>query len=210
MNIFSAVNVLSSYPCVGAAPRNEISFFLVINCAEELISTPKVIIFWANLPLRNKKVPRESDLILHPEYLFLSISVFFVNLTAPNKQFSEVEIKLFRFELNAKQYICLLFSHDWMGFNLVLNNASQILLLFCYQQNLTISLQMTPIGVFLDYFSFSHFLATFCCLYKKRLSSLKSALNFASKKPIFCRLSVLVCGCAANQYIKLASTFQNF
>ena len=50
---------------------------------------------------------------------------------------------------------------------------------------LTLSLQTMPIGVFPDYFSFSHYLATFCCLYMKRLSSLKSALNFPSSNPIF-------------------------
>ena len=77
-------------------------FFLSSTCAEELISTPKLITFWVNLPLGNKKVPRQSDLILHTGYLYLSISVFFfVNLTAPNKQFFKAEIKLFRFELNA-------------------------------------------------------------------------------------------------------------
>ena len=49
---------------------------------------------------------------------------------------------------------------------------------------LTLSLRTTPIGVFPDYFSFSHFLETSCCLYKKRLNSLKFALNFASNKLI--------------------------
>ena len=49
---------------------------------------------------------------------------------------------------------------------------------------LTLSLRTTPIGVFPDYFSFSYFLATSCCLYKKRLNSLKFALNFASNKLI--------------------------
>ena len=52
-------------------------FCLLSTCAEELISTSKIITFWVNLPLGNKKVPRESDLIIHPGYLYLSITVFF-------------------------------------------------------------------------------------------------------------------------------------
>ena len=42
---------------------------------------------------------------------------------------------------------------------------------------------------------------------KKRLNSLSSALNSTWKKPSFCRVSVLVCCCAANQYRKIAWIF---
>ena len=52
----------------------------------------------------------------------------------------------------------------------------------------------------LDCFSLRHFLATSCCFENFRLSSLNSALNFGSNKSFFCRLDVLVCCCAANQY----------
>ena len=72
---------------------------------------------------------------------------------------------------------------------------------------LTLSLQTTPIGVFPDYFSFSHFLATSCCFHKKGVNSLKYALNFASNKPIFCCLSVLAWYCAASQYSEIACNF---
>ena len=37
-----------------------------------------------------KNGPFESDPILYPEYLYLSMSVFLVNLTATNRQFSKV------------------------------------------------------------------------------------------------------------------------
>ena len=67
-----------------------------------------------------------------------------------------------------------------------------------------------PIGVSLDYFSFCHYLATSCYLYRKRLSSLKSALKFPSNKPIFCRISVLVWSCAANQYSEVTCIFSKF
>ena len=64
---------------------------------------------------------------------------------------------------------------------------------------LSLSLGMTPIGVFSDYFSLSNFLASSCCLQRKRLSSLNFALNLASISLIFCHLSILVWCCAANQ-----------
>ena len=66
---------------------------------------------------------------------------------------------------------------------------------------LTLILRTTPVGVLKDYFSFSHGLATSCYLYMRRLISLKSALNFQSKKLIFS-----VC-CAANQYSEIAYIF---
>ena len=39
-------------------------------------------------PLATGKVSRLSNPIPHPEYLYLSISVFFTNLTVPNKEIS--------------------------------------------------------------------------------------------------------------------------
>ena len=74
---------------------------------------------------------------------------------------------------------------------------------------LTLSLRTMPIGIFLDYFSFSHFLASSCCLYKKRLSSLKYALNFVSNKPIFCYLRVLSAAAQQTGTAKLPAFFQN-
>ena len=43
---FSAVNVVSSNPCVGISPRTKISFFLLEPYTEELPSTPKIITFY--------------------------------------------------------------------------------------------------------------------------------------------------------------------
>ena len=68
-------------------------------CTEEFTSAPKSIIFWADLPLGNK-FPGESNLIPYPEYLYLSLLVFFVDLNAPSKQFSKAKSKLLRFEFN--------------------------------------------------------------------------------------------------------------
>ena len=64
---FSAVSVVSSNPCVGPSPRIKISFFLLSPCREELISTPKIITFFANPPVGNEKVPFISNPIQYPE-----------------------------------------------------------------------------------------------------------------------------------------------
>ena len=55
---------------------------------DELISTPKIITFLPVPPLGCKKNPFLSNPMSYLEYLHLSISVFLVNVTAPNKQFS--------------------------------------------------------------------------------------------------------------------------
>ena len=78
-----------SNPCVGPLPRTKMCFFLLSIFIDELISTSKIITF---LP---KSLPNEKDVSLsnpipYPEYPYLSISAFLVNLTDPNKQFSNV------------------------------------------------------------------------------------------------------------------------
>ena len=42
-------------------------------------------------PLPNEKLPRLSNPIPKPEYLYLLISAFLAKVTAPNKQFYSVE-----------------------------------------------------------------------------------------------------------------------
>ena len=49
-----------------------------------------MITFLPNPPVGNEKVPFISNPVPYPEYLYLSISAFFNNLTAPNKEFSSV------------------------------------------------------------------------------------------------------------------------
>ena len=65
--IFSAVKVISSYPCVGPSPRIRISFFLMSTSAEELISTPNVIQFLPN-PLPTANFPDLPNPIPYPQY----------------------------------------------------------------------------------------------------------------------------------------------
>ena len=65
--LFFEVNVVSSNPWVGPSRRIKISFFLLSTCSDELIPTPKIIIFLPN-PLATEKVPRLSNLIPYPEY----------------------------------------------------------------------------------------------------------------------------------------------
>ena len=88
---FSKVSALSvcSYPCVGPLPRIKMSFFLLSIFDDELMSTPKIITFLP-VSLPNEKDISQSNPITYPEYLYLSISAFLVNLTDPNKQFSNV------------------------------------------------------------------------------------------------------------------------
>ena len=49
-----------------------------------------MITFLPYPPLGCVKLPLESNPIPYPEYLYLSISAFFVNLTTPNKQLCKV------------------------------------------------------------------------------------------------------------------------
>ena len=51
------------------------------------LSTPKIITFLPNPIAGNPKVPFISYPIPYPEYLYLSISAFFINLTTPDKEF---------------------------------------------------------------------------------------------------------------------------
>ena len=63
------------------------SFFLLSISVDELISTPKIITFLPILLATEKNVFL-SNSIPYPEYPYLSIPAFLVNLTDPNKQFS--------------------------------------------------------------------------------------------------------------------------
>ena len=82
---FLAVSVASSNPCVILSPRTKIFFVLLLACMELAISALKIITFLPNPPPGNEKRPLESNPIPYPQYLYLSISAFLVNLTAPNK-----------------------------------------------------------------------------------------------------------------------------
>ena len=88
--LFSTVNAVAPYPyVVRSSPRIKIPFLLLSTCKEELISTPKIIQFLPN-PLPTENVPFLSNPIPYPVYLYLSISLFLVKVTALNKQFPRV------------------------------------------------------------------------------------------------------------------------
>ena len=53
-----------------------------------------MITFLLHPPRGCEKDPFQSNLVPYPEYLYLSMSVFFVNLTAPNRQFPKVTLEL--------------------------------------------------------------------------------------------------------------------
>ena len=83
--IFSAVNIVPSNPCVGPAPNIKIYFFLLSTCTEKLMSASNIITSQTNPPKKKKKVSFPSNPIPYPEYLYLLIQAFLVNLTVPRK-----------------------------------------------------------------------------------------------------------------------------
>ena len=94
---FSAVSVVPSNLRVGSSSRVKVYFFLFSTCTEELISTTKLIQFLSN-PLPTEQVYFLSNPIPYPELLYLSMSGFLVNLTAAEKQFSNVGLLLLGLE----------------------------------------------------------------------------------------------------------------
>ena len=66
------------------------SFPLLSILADELISIPKIVTFLPVSPEGCEKNPFPSNAIPYPEYLYLSMSAFLVNLTAPNNAFASV------------------------------------------------------------------------------------------------------------------------
>ena len=58
----SAVNMVSSYPCVGRSLRIKVSLFLLSIWRNEFISARKIMTFFPMLPLVKKKSERESIL----------------------------------------------------------------------------------------------------------------------------------------------------
>ena len=59
----SAVNFVSSNPCVGSSPRIKISFVLLSTCTAELKYTPKIITLQPDTPVGNENGPRLSNQI---------------------------------------------------------------------------------------------------------------------------------------------------
>ena len=64
-------------------------FTLLLVCTELLKSAPNIKTFLPSPPLGCEKLPFQSNPIPYPEYLYLSKSEFFVNLIAPDRQFSK-------------------------------------------------------------------------------------------------------------------------
>ena len=93
-------SIIPSIPCIKSLPRTKIFLGLLLTRVELFISAPKIITFLPYPPLGCEKDPFESNPIPYPEYFYLSISAFFVNLTAPNRQFSKVTYKLLVLETN--------------------------------------------------------------------------------------------------------------
>ena len=62
---------------------------LLLACVELLILAPKVTTFLPYLPVGCEKDPFESNPIQYTQYLYLSMSTFFITLTALNREFSK-------------------------------------------------------------------------------------------------------------------------
>ena len=67
---------------------------LLLTCVQLLKSAPRIITFLPHPSLGCAKIPLESNPIPYPEYLYLSMSAFFVNLTVPNRQFWKVTLEI--------------------------------------------------------------------------------------------------------------------
>ena len=87
--IASAVNVVSSNPCVGPSPRIKISFLLLSIFTDQLILVSKIKTFLPILQPVNENTKQESNPMLL--YLYLSGSAFLVSFTDPNKQLFNVK-----------------------------------------------------------------------------------------------------------------------
>ena len=87
--IFSDDTVCSN-PFVEPLPRIKISFLLLSIFVHGLISTPKIITFLPVLPLGCEKNYFPLNPTPYPEYLYLSISAFSVDVTASDKHFSRI------------------------------------------------------------------------------------------------------------------------
>ena len=66
--------------------------FLLLAYTELLRSAPKIITFTPYVPSACKELPFELKQIPYPEYLYLLMSLFLVNLTALNKEFFGVKV----------------------------------------------------------------------------------------------------------------------
>ena len=82
---YFALNLYISLPLINKYLSVPLLLVLLSACTELLISAPKILTFLPTPPLGCEKLPFESNPILYPEYLYLSISSFFVKVTAPNK-----------------------------------------------------------------------------------------------------------------------------
>ena len=60
----SAVNMVSSNPCVGPPARIKMSFSLLWICTDRLILAPNIVVFFPKLPSVDKNSERESNLML--------------------------------------------------------------------------------------------------------------------------------------------------
>ena len=62
----SAVIVVLSDPCIGLSPRTKISFLLLSIRTDELLSTPKIITFFAKSKFECEESEQESNPIPYP------------------------------------------------------------------------------------------------------------------------------------------------
>ena len=70
--------------------------FLLSICTDELISAPKLMTVFPMLPSVNKNSEGESDPMLQPLYLYLSVSAFSVSFTDQYKEIFNIK-SVFKF-----------------------------------------------------------------------------------------------------------------
>ena len=87
----SAVNVVSSKPCIVPLPRIMIFYPWLSISTDELISTSKIMTFLPKLKSGNENSERESNPIPEPLYTHLSGSAFLVQSIQVKKAFKSVD-----------------------------------------------------------------------------------------------------------------------
>ena len=86
---FSPISVVSSKSSIGPLTRIKISCFIF----QDIISAPNkyYYIFTNSTTIRQRKFSHASNPIPEPEYLYLSGSVFLINSSTLNKEFSDAK-----------------------------------------------------------------------------------------------------------------------
>ena len=86
LNFFTGEPKFPLIPKVGPKPKIKKLFLGLSTCDDKLLSTPKIITFLV-VPLPKLHQSVLLNVTPYPLYTYFSLSLFFTELVAPNKQF---------------------------------------------------------------------------------------------------------------------------